>query len=43
MSQTLFTDHDIYLFREGSHFRLYDKLGAHAFRDGHQEGVYFAV
>ncbi len=43
MSQTLFTDHDIYLFREGSHFRLYDKLGAHAIRDGHREGVYFAV
>ena len=43
MSQTLFTDHDIYLFREGSHFRLYDKLGAHAIRSGQQEGVYFAV
>jgi 1,4-alpha-glucan branching enzyme len=43
MSQTLFTDHDIYLFREGSHFRLYDKLGSHAIRDGRQEGVYFAV
>ena len=43
MSQNLFTDHDIYLFREGSHFRLYDKLGAHAFRSGQQEGVYFAV
>jgi 1,4-alpha-glucan branching enzyme len=23
------TDHDIYLFREGSHMRLYDRLGAH--------------
>jgi 1,4-alpha-glucan branching enzyme len=43
MSQTLFTDHDIYLFREGSHFRLYDKLGSHAIRDGQREGVYFAV
>ena len=43
MSQTLFTNHDIYLFREGSHFRLYDKLGSHAIRDGQREGVYFAV
>jgi 1,4-alpha-glucan branching enzyme len=23
------TDHDIYLFRQGTHFRLYEKLGAH--------------
>lgn len=26
---SLFTDHDIYLFREGNHFRLYEKLGSH--------------
>lgn len=24
-----FTDYDAYLFREGNHFRLFDKLGAH--------------
>ena len=24
-----FSDYDAYLFREGNHFRLYDKLGAH--------------
>ena len=33
------TQHDLYLFNEGSHFRLYDKLGAHPAhrrrRDGH--------
>ena len=23
------TDHDTYLFKEGSHFKLYEKLGAH--------------
>ena len=23
------TEHDIYLFREGTHFRTYDRLGAH--------------
>ena len=29
------TDHDIYLFREGTFFRAYDKLGAHLLqRDG---------
>ena len=40
---TLFTDQDLYLFNEGSHFRLYDKLGAHVIaRDG-IEGTYFAV
>ena len=22
---SLFTDHDIYLFKEGKHFKLYDK------------------
>ncbi len=24
------TDEDLYLFNEGSHYRLYQKLGAHA-------------
>ncbi len=43
MSLTLFTDQDIYLFREGSHFRLYDKLGAHPLTAGQQDGTYFAV
>ena len=38
-----FTDHDIYLFREGSHFRLFEKLGAHCMRVGEQSGVLFAV
>ncbi|HET7159170.1 MAG TPA: 1,4-alpha-glucan branching enzyme, partial [Burkholderiales bacterium] len=28
------TDQDIYLFREGSHTKLYDKLGAHLLPDG---------
>ena len=26
---SLITDNDLYLFNEGSHFQLYDKLGAH--------------
>ncbi|MEJ2646202.1 MAG: 1,4-alpha-glucan branching protein GlgB, partial [Gammaproteobacteria bacterium] len=40
---SLLTDQDIYLFREGSHFRLYDKLGAHPLKLGGVEGVLFAV
>ncbi|MGB3619055.1 MAG: 1,4-alpha-glucan branching protein GlgB, partial [Catalinimonas sp.] len=34
---------DIYLFREGKHFNLYDKLGAHVVEHGGQKGTYFAV
>src|SRR5205809_3395706 len=28
------TDHDIYLFREGTHGRLYDAMGCHLAADG---------
>ncbi len=37
------TDDDVYLFNEGNHFRLYEKLGAHLTTVDGQEGVYFAV
>jgi len=37
------TDDDIYLFNEGSHFRLYDKLGAYPGKKGKLEGTHFAV
>ena len=37
------TDDDLYLFNEGSHFRLYDKLGAHPASVSGKAGVYFAV
>jgi 1,4-alpha-glucan branching enzyme len=40
---TLFTDHDIYLFKEGNHFRAYNKLGSHLITVEGIEGVYFAV
>jgi 1,4-alpha-glucan branching enzyme len=41
---TLITEDDLYLFNEGSHFRLYEKLGAHSVTtDDGQEGIYFAV
>ena len=37
------TDDDLYLFNEGSHFRLYDKLGAHPMGHEGKEGTCFAV
>ena len=40
---TLFTEHDIYLFKEGSHFNLYNKLGSHILSVEGIEGTYFAV
>jgi 1,4-alpha-glucan branching enzyme len=40
---SLLTDHDLYLFNEGSHFRLYEKLGAHHVSFEGAEGTYFAV
>ncbi|MDD5700601.1 MAG: 1,4-alpha-glucan branching protein GlgB [Dehalococcoidales bacterium] len=42
-SPTLLTNEDVYLFIEGSHFRLYEKLGAHLLFQGRQVGTYFAV
>ncbi len=38
-----FTEYDIYLFREGSHHSLYDKLGSHIMEVDGREGTYFAV
>jgi 1,4-alpha-glucan branching enzyme len=40
---SLLTQDDIYLFNEGSHFRLYEKLGAHPVDVDRLKGVYFAV
>ena len=40
---SLLTDDDLYLFNEGSHFRLYEKLGAHPMTADGQSGTYFAV
>lgn len=40
---TLFTDQDIYLFREGKHYKLYDKFGAHSAEKDGIPGVYFSV
>lgn len=37
------TEQDLYLFNEGTHFRLYEKLGAHAGTEDGEEGTWFAV
>jgi 1,4-alpha-glucan branching enzyme len=37
------TDYDLYLFRRGEHFRLYNKLGAHLTEVEGRKGVHFAV
>jgi 1,4-alpha-glucan branching enzyme len=37
------TDHDIYLFKQGSHFKMHDKLGAHLHEHGGERGTLFAV
>ncbi|MFQ5780257.1 MAG: 1,4-alpha-glucan branching enzyme, partial [Nitrospiria bacterium] len=40
---SLFTDDDIHLLKEGSHFRLYEKLGSHAMTVDGAAGTFFAV
>ncbi len=40
---SLLTDHDVYLFKEGNHFNLYDKMGAHVIEGGGKRGVQFAL
>jgi 1,4-alpha-glucan branching enzyme len=42
-SITLLSQDDIYLFNEGKHYRLYEKLGAHLINHQGIKGVYFAV
>jgi 1,4-alpha-glucan branching enzyme len=40
---TLFSDLDIYLFKEGTHSKLYDHLGSHRFEREGVAGTYFAL
>jgi 1,4-alpha-glucan branching enzyme len=40
---SLFTDHDIYLFKEGNHFNLHNKLGSHPMTIDGKQGTLFAV
>lgn len=43
MSSATLTDFDVYLWNEGSHFRAYEKLGAHLTEQGGKKGTRFAV
>lgn len=40
---SLFNGDDLFLFNEGTHYRLYEKLGAHPIFSGDKEGSIFAV
>ncbi|HEY1270530.1 MAG TPA: 1,4-alpha-glucan branching protein GlgB, partial [Terriglobales bacterium] len=40
---SLLTEHDYYLFNEGSHYRIYEKLGAHLISQNGETGVCFGV
>src|ERR1700757_3547483 len=40
---SLLTANDLYLFNEGSHYRIYDKLGAHAMEVGGEAGTCFGL
>jgi len=41
--QARFTEYDAYLFKQGSHARLHEKLGAHIARLDEVSGAYFSV
>jgi 1,4-alpha-glucan branching enzyme len=40
---TLLTEDDLYLFNEGTDYRIYQKLGAHPLTVNGRPGTYFAV
>ncbi len=40
---SLISDYDIYLFKEGSHTKLYEKLGSHVIKIGKKTYTFFAV
>ena len=40
---SLLTDFDIYLFKSGKHYKLYEKFGAHVIHSLDHKGTYFAV
>jgi len=40
---SLLTAHDVYLFKQGNHYRLYNKLGSHLYNRQGETGVLFAV
>jgi 1,4-alpha-glucan branching enzyme len=42
-SFSLFSDFDIFLFKQGKHYKLFEKFGAHQHEVDGKEGCYFAV
>ncbi|NJN65553.1 MAG: 1,4-alpha-glucan branching protein GlgB [Chloroflexaceae bacterium] len=40
---TRFSDYDVFLFNQGTHYRLYEKMGAHLMTVDGVEGTFFAV
>ena len=40
---SMLSDEDLYLFNEGTHVRLYEKLGAHPAKNGYEPATEFAV
>jgi len=40
---SLFTEYDIYLFKQGKHYKLFNILGSHALDLNGVAGTYFAV
>ncbi|MEG3055078.1 MAG: hypothetical protein RQM90_02555 [Methanoculleus sp.] len=40
---SLISDYDVYLFRQGNHFRLYERLGSHPATLNDIPGTFFAV
>lgn len=40
---SLFSDYDVHLFKEGKHYKLYEKFGAHVVTHKRKKGTYFAV
>jgi 1,4-alpha-glucan branching enzyme len=43
LEHSLLSDFDIHLFRQGRHYRLYEKLGAHLIEHRGRDGCQFAV
>ncbi len=43
INHSLLTDFDVHLFRQGKHYRIYEKLGSHLIEVNGQSGTYFAV
>ena len=43
LNTSVLTERDIYLFKQGNHFRLYEKLGSHKRTIKGVKGIWFAV